>query len=103
MKDKAITAADTLTEKLALEAVSAGAYTADTKWMQWASGGAEAGVSEAEAILFKTAYDMTSGDTDGEGKTISGSKKENVLEAALEMMPWLTDEELEYLTGNFWK
>ena len=103
MKDKAITAADTLTEKLALEAVSAGAYTADTKWMQWASGGAEAGVSEAEAILFKTAYDMTSGDTDGEGKTISGSKKENVLEAALEMMPWLTDEELEYLMGNFWK
>lgn len=103
VKDKAISAADTLTEKLALEAASGGAYTADTKWMLWASGGENAGVSEAEAILFKVAYDMTSGDVDEDGKTISGSKKENVLETATEMMPWLTDEELEYLMGNFWK
>lgn len=102
-KDKALAAADTLTEKLALEAASGGAYTVDTKWMLWASGGESAGVSEAEAILFKAAYDMTSGDVDEHGKTISGSRKENVLEAAEDMMPWLTDQELAYLMSNFWK
>lgn len=102
-KDKALAAADTLTEKLALEAASDGEYTVDTKWMLWASGGEESGVSEAEAILFKVAYDMTSGDVGEDGKTISGSKKENVLEAATDMMPWLTDEEIAYLASNYWK
>lgn len=102
-KDKALAAADTLTEKLALEDASDGDYTVDTKWMLWASGGEAAGVSEAEAILFKVAYDMTSGDVGEDGKTISGSKKENVLEAATDMMPWLTDEEIAYLASNYWK
>lgn len=103
-KDKAVKAAGALSNALALEAASGGAYTADTKWMLWATGGGDAGVSEAEAILFKVAYDMSSSDTDPEtGKTVPGSKKENVLEAAAEMMPWLTDRELEYLMGNYWK
>lgn len=103
VKDRALSTADSLTEKLALEAASDGAFTVDTKWMLWAAGGEDAGVSEAEAILFKAAYDMTSGDVDEDGKTISGSKKENVLEAAADMMPWLSDEELAYLMSNYWK
>ncbi len=104
VKDKALTAADKLTEALALEDHSGGAYTADTKWMLWAVGGGGAGVSEAEAILFKVAYDMAESNRDPEtGKTISGSKKENTLEAVGEMMPWLTDKELSYLIGNYWK
>lgn len=103
VKDKVLEAAYTLADKTALAANSGGQYEADTKWMAWATGGAEHGVDETEALLFKAAYDMTEGDKDENGKTISGSKKENVLEAAAEMMPWLTDEELDYLKSNYWK
>lgn len=102
-KNKALDAAYTLAEKTALADNSGGQYEADTKWMIWATGGEAHGVDEAEAILFKVAYDMTEGDKDESGKTVSGSKKENVLEAAAEMMPWLTGEELDYLKSNYWK
>ena len=103
-KNKALDAAYNLAEEMALADNSGGRYEADTKWMLWATGGDAHGVDEAEAILFKVAYDMTSGDVDPDtGKTISGSKKENVLEAAAAMMPWLTAEELDYLKSNYWK
>ena len=103
VKDKVLEAAYTLADKTALAANSGGQYEADTKWMLWATGGAEHGVDETEALLFKAAYDMTEGDKDENGKTVSGSKKENVLEAAAAMMPWLTAEELDYLKSNYWK
>ena len=103
VKDKVLEAAYTLADKTALAANSGGQYEADTKWMLWATGGAEHGVDETEALLFKAAFDMTEGDKDENGKTVSGSKKGNVLEAAAEMMPWLTDEELDYLKSNYWK
>lgn len=102
-KNKALDAAYTLAEKTALADNSGGRYEADTKWMLWATGGEAHGVDEAEAILFKVAYDMTEGDKDESSKTVSGSKKENTLEAAAAMMPWLTDEELDYLKSNYWK
>ena len=91
-----------LAGETALAAQSGGSYEMDTKWMRWAAGGADYGVDEMEAILFKTASDLLEGDKDENGNTISGSKKENVLDAVETMMPWLNDGELEYLMANYW-
>ena len=60
-------------------------------------------MDEAEAILFKLAYDTTESDKDEDGKAISGSKKEKTLEKADVLMPWLTDEELQYLMDFYWQ
>ena len=78
-------------------------YSDTPKWMGWASGGEKYGVDEAEAILFKIAYDMTDSSKDENGNAINGSKKENVLETVREIMPWLSGKELEYLMSNYWK
>ncbi len=103
-KDKLMKAADDLAKSIALEENSGGQYEETTAWKSWAAGGAQYGVDEAEALLFKAAYDTIGGDKDEKtGKTIAGSKKENVLEAVDEMMPWLTDEELSYLMSAYWK
>ncbi len=102
IKDKAMDTAYALAEDMALARASDGQFTVDTGWMLWASGGARYGVDEAEAVLFKTAYDMTSGDKNFAGDTISGSKKSNVLEVVAEQMPWLTSEELDYLEAQYW-
>ncbi len=103
-REKALLNAWRLSEALALEEGSEGRYEPASGWMQWAAGGGDAGVSEAEAILFKAAYDMSSSDTDPEtGKTVSGSKKKNTLELAGELLPGLSDTELEYLMSGFWK
>lgn len=103
-KDKLLKAADDLAKSIALEENSGGQYEETTAWKSWAAGGAQYGVDEAEALLFKAAYDTIGGDKDEKtGKTIAGSKKENVLEAVDEMMPWLTDEELSYLMSAYWK
>lgn len=78
-------------------------YEPSAGWISWASDGTSYGVDETEAILFKLAYEMSASDKDRDGKTISGSKKENTLEKAKQLMPWLTKRELEYLQGGFWK
>ncbi len=52
--------------------------------------------------MFKAAYDMAESEEDEDGDPISGSKKENALELAADLMPWLTDRELEYLMSNYW-
>ena len=103
-KDGALEAARQLAEDMALRSYSGGQFTdADlSQWERWATGGKEWGVDPVEAILFKTAYDMAESDKDGDGKTISGSKKENALEAAEKLLPGLTGGELEYLMANFW-
>lgn len=102
-KDKVVAAADKFAKRTALENASDGEYVVDTKWIDWARNGDAAGVDEAEAILFKIAYDMAVSDHDKNGKVISGSKKENTLELAAEWLPGLTDKELEYLKSNYWK
>ena len=103
-KDGALEAARQLAEDMALRSYSGGQFTdADlSQWERWATGGEEWGVDPVEAILFKTAYDMAESDKDEDGKTISGSKKENALEAAEKLLPGLTGGELEYLMANFW-
>lgn len=78
-------------------------YEPSAGWISWASDGASYGVDETEAILFKLAYEMSVSDKDRDGKVISGSKKENTLEKAKQIMPWLTKRELAYLQGGFWK
>ncbi len=80
-----------------------GEYELDTKWMQWAGSGSFQGVDETEAILFKIARDMADGEKDSSGRTISGSVKEETLQTAREIMPWLTQRELDYLQSGFWK
>lgn len=102
VKDKLLAAADKLAKQTALENASDGEYAVDTKWIDWAQNGEKAGVDEAEAILFKVAYDMAVSDHDRDGKVISGSKKENTLEQAKEWMPGLTQRELDYLMSNYW-
>lgn len=52
-----------------------------------------------EISAFEVAYDMATGEKDENGKTISGSKQQDVIEA-LEGMYWLTDEERSYLFGT---
>ena len=52
--------------------------------------------------MFKSIYDTTPGDKDSDGNTISGTKKANVETKAEEIMPWLTDEEMDYLKSNYW-
>ena len=103
-KDGALEAARQLAEDMALRSYSGGQFTdADlSQWERWATGGEDWGVDPVEAILFKTAYDMAESDKDEDGKTISGSKKENALEAAEKLLPGLTGGELEYLMANFW-
>lgn len=103
-KDKLLSAADQLASDIALRDHSQGAFTETDmdRWERWASKGAEYGVDPSEALLFKTAYDMAESEKDEDGKTISGSKKENALELAADLMPWLTDRELEYLMSNYW-
>lgn len=103
-KNKALDAAYTLAKDLALRDHSGGQFTdADLdRWERWATQGGDYGVDETEAILFKTAYDMAESDKDRNGKTISGSRKENTLEAAARLMPWLTGGELDYLMSGFW-
>ena len=73
------------------------------KWMGWAIGGAGAGVSEAQAILFKIAYDVSTSDKDKNGKTVSGSLQANTVNLAKQWMPNLTEEQLTYLKSNYWK
>lgn len=104
-KDKALDAAEKLAKHLALIEHSGGQVAESdlSQWERWATNGEAWGVDPTEAILFKAAYDMSESDKDKAGKTISGSKKENTLEAAAELLPGLTDEELEYLMSNFWK
>ena len=104
-KDKALDAAEKLAKHLALIEHSGGQVVESdlSQWERWATNGEAWGVDPTEAILFKAAYDMSESDKDKAGKTISGSKKENTLEAAAELLPGLTDEELEYLMSNFWK
>ena len=103
-KDGALEAARQLAEDMALRSYSGGQFTdADlSQWERWATGGEDWGVDPVEAILFKTAYDMAESDKDEDGKTISGSKKENALEMAEKLLPGLTGGELEYLMANFW-
>lgn len=103
-KDKLLSAADQLASDIALRDHSQGAFTETDmdQWERWATKGAEYGVDPSEALLFKAAYDMAEGEKDEDGKTISGSKKENALELAADLMPWLTDRELEYLMSNYW-
>lgn len=103
-KDKLLSAADQLASDTALRDHSQGAFTETDmdQWERWATKGAEYGVDPSEALLFKAAYDMAEGEKDEDGKTISGSKKENALELAADLMPWLTDRELEYLMSNYW-
>lgn len=103
-KDNALDAARALAESAALRDHSGGQYTDGdfSLWERWAEMGEGYGVDETEAILFRIAYDMTEGDPDEKGNTVSGSKKENVLEAVDELMPWLTDAELEYLKTLYW-
>ena len=103
-KDKLLSAANQLASDIALRDYSQGAFTeADMdQWERWATKGAGYGVDPSEALLFKAAYDMAEGEKDEDGKTISGSKKENALELAADLMPWLTDRELEYLMSNYW-
>ena len=103
-KDGALEAARQLAEDMALRSYSGGQFTdADlSQWERWATGGEDWGVDPVEAILFKTAYDMAESDKDEDGKTISGSKKENALEAAEKLLPGLSGGELEYLMANFW-
>lgn len=95
-REKIYSSAEKLSAAQALENNSAGQYEIDTKWMLWATGGAAAGVDETEAILFKAAYDMASGQ-DENGKSVSGLKKQRALETAEQWMPWLSKEEKEYL------
>ena len=104
-KDKALDAAEKLAKHLALIEHSGGQVAESdlSQWERWATNGEAWGVDPTEAILFKAAYDVSESDKDKAGKTISGSKKENTLEAAAELLPGLTDEELEYLMSNFWK
>lgn len=103
-KDKLLSAADQLASDIALRDHSQGAFTETDmdRWERWASKGAEYGVDPSEALLFKTAYDMAESEKDENGDPISGSKKENALELAADLMPWLTDRELEYLMSNYW-
>ena len=103
-KDKAITMARDLAESIALRDNSGGQFTdADfTQLQRWATLGGDYGVDETEAILFEVACKMSESDKDEEGNTISGSWKENSLEEAQRLMPWLTDRELEYLISNHW-
>ena len=103
-KDKLLSAADQLASDTALRDHSQGAFTESDmdQWERWATKGTEYGVDPSEALLFKAAYDMAEGEKDEDGKTISGSRKENALELAADLMPWLTDRELEYLMSNYW-
>ena len=103
-KDKLLSAADQLASDIALRDHSQGAFTETDmdQWERWATKGAEYGVDPSEALLFKTAYDMAESEKDEDGDPISGSKKENALELAADLMPWLTDRELEYLMSNYW-
>ena len=102
-KNKVLDSLSSLAEEIALQNASDGKYEVTTKWILWASEGEQYGVDEVEAVLFKTAYDMIQSDKDKDGKTIIGTKKKNVLEAVDDLMPWLTDEELQYLISNYWK
>ena len=103
-KDDAIRLTRDLAESLALRDNSGGKFTNEdlSQWERWATMGKSYGVDETEAILFKIAYEMAESDKDKEGKTISGSKKENTIEYAGKIMPWLTDRELSYLMANYW-
>ena len=100
-KDKAISAATTYAKETALAANSNGRYEVETKWVYWATGGESYQVDEADAIFFKVLYDSIPGD-EKNGKTVSGSKKKNVLSAAEEYMPHLSDTALEYLSAFYW-
>jgi len=101
IKDKVSNAATTYAKETALAANSSGRYEAETKWIYWANGGESYQVNEAEAIFFKVLYDSIPGD-EKNGKTVSGSKKKNVLAAAEEYMPYLSDTALEYLAAFYW-
>lgn len=103
-KDRVLSSLEQLAEDVALRDNSGGEFTDEdfSTWGRWATGGERYGVSETEAVLFRLAYDMAESDVDRNGKTISGSKKENTLEEAERLMPWLTEEELDYLMANFW-
>lgn len=101
-REKIYSMAEKLAREKSLENHAAGQYETETSWVLWASGGADYGVDETEAILFKAAYDMASGQ-DENGKTVAGLKKQRTLETAEQWMPGLTDRELEYLKSQYWK
>lgn len=103
-KDDALDSARELAESIALRDNSGGKFSDSdlSQWQRWATMGDKYGVDETEAILFKIAYEMSESDKDKDGKVISGSKKENTIEYAEEIMPWLTDRELSYLLANYW-
>ncbi len=79
-----------------------GRFASDDKWTAWASGGEAYGVTEAEAMLFKAAYSMAESDKDANGESVSGSKKENTLELAAELLGGMTKREQDYLSSYFW-
>ncbi len=102
-KDKVLTAAADLAEDLALRDHSGGKYQDEdlSTWERWAAGGEGWGVDPVEALLFRAAYDMAESEIK-DGKTVSGSKKENALELAEDLLPRLSDRELEYLMAYYW-
>ena len=102
-KDKVLTAAADLAEDLALRDHSGGKYQNEdlSTWERWAAGGEGWGVDPVEALLFRAAYDMAESEIK-DGKTVSGSKKENALELAEDLLPRLSDRELEYLMAYYW-
>lgn len=101
IKDKVTNAATTYAKETALAANSGGWYEVETKWVYWATSGESYQVNEAEAIFFKVLYDSIPGD-EKDGKTVSGSKKKNVLAAAEEYIPYLSNTALEYLAAFYW-
>lgn len=102
-KDKVLTAAADLAEDLALRDHSGGKYQDEdlSTWERWAAGGEGWGVDPVEALLFRAAYDMAESEIK-DGKTVSGSKKENALELAEDLLPRLSDREMEYLMAYYW-
>ncbi len=103
-RDKALNAALSLAEDMALRDQSGGQFTEGDfpRWERWAAGGADYGVDETEAILFKLAYEMAQSERNRDGSIVQGSKQKNTLATAERWMPGLTDRELEYLMSNFW-
>ncbi len=102
-KDKVLTAAADLAEDLALRDHSGGKYQNEdlSTWERWAAGGEGWGVDPVEALLFRAAYDMAESEIK-DGETVSGSKKENALELAEDLLPRLSDREMEYLMAYYW-
>lgn len=77
-------------------------YEITTKWINSASGGEKSGVDPTEVILFSVAYESVDG-KDEDGNVVPGLKKKRTLELARKWMPWLSQQELDYLCEMYWK